>query len=68
MRKLVFEYAGANGFEMPSLQKVDLEKESSMVFATTTPKTVYSGSSDIYTAGTTMTYALSEELGTGIGS
>ena len=55
MRKLAYEYAGAGGFEMPALHRVDLEKENSIVLAAT-PKTVYKGNTSGFSRGIPVSY------------
>lgn len=62
MKKLVYEFAGAGGFEMPVLRKVNLEKENSLVLAT--PKTVYRGNTSGFSSGVLMN-AAKEDLQTG---
>ena len=63
MRTLAYEYAGAGGFEMPALHRVDLEKENSIVLAAT-PKTVYKGNTSGFSRGILMT-ASNADMNTG---
>ena len=39
MKKFALEHAGSNGFEMPRLRMIELEKEGNLAFAA--PNTVY---------------------------
>lgn len=61
MRKLAFEFAGS--FEMPKLNAVNVEKETSHIaFATKVPNTVYEGSSSNFSRSAKLRMALDEEL------
>lgn len=61
MRKPALGFATAGGFEMPSISKVELEKENSSIMYAKVPKTVYRGTKFKFTRATALAEALAEE-------
>lgn len=61
MRKPALGFATAGGFEMPSISKVELEKENSNIMYAKVPKTVYNGTKFKFTRATALAEALAEE-------
>ena len=61
MRKPALGFATAGGFEMPSISKVELEKENSNIMYAKVPKTVYKGTKFKFTRATALAEALAEE-------
>lgn len=61
MRKSALGFATAGGFEMPSISKVELEKENSNIMYAKVPKTVYKGTKFKFTRATALAEALAEE-------
>lgn len=64
MRKSALGFATAGGFEMPSISKVELEKENSNIMYAKVPKTVYRGSSFRFTRAKALAAALADETKT----
>lgn len=61
MRKSALGFATAGGFEMPSISKVELEKENSNIMYAKVPKTVYRGSNFKFTRAKALAAALADE-------
>lgn len=61
MRKSALGFATAGGFEMPSISKVELEKENSSIMYAKVPKTVYRGSSFKFSRVQALAAALADE-------
>lgn len=61
MRKSALGFATAGGFEMPSISKVELEKENSSIMYAKVPKTVYRGSSFRFSRVQALAAALADE-------
>lgn len=64
MRKPAFGFATAGGFEMPSINKVELEKENSNIMYAKVPKTVYKGTGFKFTRAQALAKALDDETKT----
>lgn len=64
MRKSALGFATAGGFEMPSISKVELEKENSSIMYAKVPKTVYKGSGFKFSRVQALAAALADETKT----
>lgn len=63
MKKPAFGYAAVDGFEMPSINKLELEKENTnIMYVKKTPKTVYRGSKSKFTRTEILAAALEQDL------
>lgn len=61
MKKPAFGFAVSGNFEMPSVNKVELEKENSNIVYAKVPKTVYKGSSFKFSRAQALALALDDE-------